>query len=648
MTIRTLPTSFPVFRLADFNSYKTNRATKVRYLAAACNWLWANMVRYYGFTGYEGHGNKLTYGVTDPSVNLLTDLPPDGSVTAKLLASFIVPPNWGPNGVLEMTGRSFLVQSSGTMVGKLVVAVYDLQDNYTGLVKAWTYAAGGNNDWKQEISIPQDKVYQLKVWIDPTLVSGTDSDALLSFCARYGEGSAANLLSGDTVPTTFQPVCFDYVDGTNWTNPPMTTALLRTLAKNLLHLYAYRPPQIIGGYFGDTHNNTNVFVEVGRYKVTLGPQCDTIRGRFDTFCTHGGAGNEVRVLVGGVVKETFAALAAGKSTQTWASIAGLTPGAEVIITVEAKSTAESGNWGTIVDGVFAWEYSQTITMPSGTATPANFVPIDEAGLGANKEVTRETMRELAANILWLAMNRTKTLVQDWRHRTYKRVGLDLTFADEYMPGDWTRGSGANYYLGQMKNITVMAQTTVADSHGNTDPNDRDGRGYFPYGNALVGWTTMTTWPAPADLAQETHGKRVGIVHYSPPALLAVPSGAQVKGWCRGKRCRPYNMAAFDQGTQGPLIEEEGFVNNGNLRLYSGSTMIGQWPIRGNANREDHESVWYGPEYVDASYWGTLNLRGNLTSSRAITNNLEGDLFEVELNGMCFVDVPYNQSMLNAL
>lgn len=533
------------------------------------------------------------------------------------------------------------------MIGRMIFAVYDLEGNYVGITQTFTYSTNGANDWKSSISVPQDKTYQVKVWMAPTLVSGTDEDALDNITARYYEGSAANLLSGDTVPTDFQAHDPGFIVAGQ--NPALTSAWLKMCAKNLLHLYGRRPPQVYSTYFKPTHNNTSTFTEVGRYKVTLGPDTIHIRGRFNTWCTHGGVGNEVRVLVDGVVKETFTAIAAQGSTQTWATITGLTGGSEIIITVEAKSTAAGADWGTIVDGVFAWEYAQNLDYP--TTMPANYVPIDEDAIGANDTVLESHFKTLADNILWLANNRVKNLVQDWRHRTYRRVGI--SGGEINGQGDWTRGDEGSITqrANHMKNITVFAQTSQADQLGNTTPDDRDGRGYWQYGLSSGGWTALSSWPPPASQKQYAHGKRVAVIHNSPGSTGAVSdiAGGFVRGWLRGKRRRPYIMAAFDLGSGGPGIEEPGFINNGKFQLFTGSTLIGNWPVTGRGTRPDYETNWYGPDYVPVASFGTMNLRGTLTSTRDTDNStLEGHLFEMELNGLMFVDSPLTQTQLDAL
>ncbi len=658
MTRRTLPAQFPIFRLSDFNTYKTGRATKVRWLAAATNWLWANMVRFYAYSAYEGNGYGLSADYTDSAQGVQTQLPPGGSLTAKLLSSFIVPPNWGPSSTIVITGRSYFGDASGSGNGAIVVGVYGLDEVFTGITKTWTYNTPGANDWQQELSIPQDKCYQVKVWMDPTLLQDLlspgvvpgDTDAVTNITVRYKEAVAADLSTGDTPPTAYTTISDTYVvDGEN---APLTSALMKQIAKNVLHLWTMRPPHIMSTYFGPTHALTSTYEEVARYKVKLGPNCTKIRGRCDTFSF--GTGNAVRVLVDGVVKETFTGLAAGTSAQTWATITGLAAGTEITITVEAKcTTAGTGGWGTVVDGVYAWEYEQDMLLPAGTTIPVSFIPIDEEGVSANKPVFEDMIQRLIANTLYVAANRQNTLVQDWRHRTYKRAGINGT--EMYPGGDWTRGNNLfPAYLESMKNITVFGQSAQADSQGSTSPNDRDGRGYATYGYAFDWTASLSSWPIPSNQVQLCHGKRLLQTHYSPDgspdnAIWSEDSDGLVRGWVRGRRVRPYLMMAFDLGSAGPLPEEAGFINAANITLYSGGgTLLATWPLVGTPARPDHESAWYGPDFVGSSDWGTLNGRGNLLSRLTTTNPLEGALFEVELNSTLFSDVPLTQRMLDAI
>lgn len=665
MTTRTLPSAFPSWSRESFASLQAARAPRLRMLAQACNWLWANMVRFFGYSAYEGNGFYIRDNSTHPAQGDLDHLPPTGSTTARLLVCFLAPPNWGPSGRVQIKGRSTLTNPSGSADGLIIAGVYDLDGNYVGSTSSVTYSATGTNDWTLTISVPQDKAYQVKVWSDPTLSNDLapspsyDHDYVMCMSARYLEATADDLPSADTPPTAWLPTAHDYIDETGPVVMQAYSAmLLQRISDNLMHLYTQRPPMILTTHLGPHFYNDSTFFEVGRYVVRLTPQVDTIDGRLVVWCTHGGAGNEVRVLVDGVVKETFTALATGLTTLSLANITGLTGGTDITITIEAKSTAAGADWGTVVLGVDMWEQSADLDLPSGTTVPGSYAPVDEEALVAYKTIAQEPVNAIIRNVTWLAANRLKTLVQDWRHRTYKRIGLS---GGEMLPqGDWTRGgtSGGSpdYVATTLKNITVFPQATVADGDGSTSFANKDGLGYYPYGESAGGWTTSSSWPPAADHQQQGHGDRLRQVFESLGGYndFSEYTGRQIQGWVRARRCRPNVVTAFDLGSGGPGPEEPGFVGRGTIDAYVGSTRHMRWAITGRGPSAmgippDAVAQWYGPEFMSRDDFGTLDLRGLLLSNQVTPNSsLQGLLFEMELCGSIFVDVPLDAHQLAQL
>lgn len=498
MTTRTIPKYFPIMRKEELYARKVLKGSLMRKLAQMQNYLWARQTKIYANHGYEGCGNTLYH--TRPAAtatgpgglvvsNLDFELAPDGA-GALPVCSFLLPPNWCGGKRISIEGNAVLAAAAAT-TGDVLIGVYTLDEDFTGVQTSYRATSAGDNYFALELAVPQDKMYQVKVFIrlNDAAVGSENSTAdgitLTFVSARYKVANTTEL-GGDAVITTWKPTDELQADDDD---ESINAAILQRILQNTMHLYAYRGPEVCQSWLGAPNHNTTTYTEVGRYQVVLPPLITGITGKLVVWCTHGGANNNVRVKANGSVVFTSADLSVGENTVDVTQFTGLS--GAVTLTVEARSSAASGEWGTMVNGVSFYETQ--ITQGLGSITlPASYAPLDEDGLNGDDPIAIDDnaagqitgIAKLIRNDRWLCANRFRHLVGDWRHRVYKRVTLG-GYSDhpafqpiDTPPGmyDYTPGIiGANGALGRAKNISVGGNASGDD--------DNDGYGGWPYGVA---------------------------------------------------------------------------------------------------------------------------------------------------------------------
>lgn len=645
MPIRTLPKNFPPLHESDYHARKIARVQLARKLAQAQNFLWASMFRVYGGCAYEGHGYSLTNGATDPAA---TETAPDGTTSTKLVAAFACPPNWSASQRLKITGRVSKTNHTLTATGKVIASVWTIDGQYSGRYAAFNMSSDRNGaaDFTLTLEVPREATHEIRIHLGASLgvteMGAADSFELQCVSARYEIASAAEMW-GDAPAATWQPIAHPFVAN----NPPLAAALLRTIVRNTTHLYAYRSPEICHSWLKPANVNTASYAEVGRYAVYVPPRVTQLDGKLGVHSTHAVAGNDVRVLVDGVVVFTSATTAAGYSEIDITPFA-VTPGAERVITVQARSTAAGGSTGVTVEGVWIWENDVTLSLPTGTTDPANYVPVDEATIESDDEIAEATWLRIVQNDTWLARQRLRWLVGDWRHRTYKRVAVDGT--SSYAAGwDYTRGdSSSAWYPNHRKNITINGNTTWMDATGSTTPDDREGYGYFPNGvdGNNIGFS-LDTWPISQE--QYQHGRRVGrfrIENHVPGYPINSVTNARVRWYARGRRLAPWHLKEFGAGYYGPLLEDASCRGRAYFEQLLAGVSGMKLPI---SAANDLVSAWYGPTTGLASQVAAaVTIHGRCPSNGQTGNSLEGALFEVELQATLLLDAPLTQADLNAL
>lgn len=655
MPIRTIPTNFPLLRERDYYTRRLARGGLIRDLAKAQNYLWAKSSRVYAACSYEGHGFEDS-GATARAANVLISpfrqaLPSDLTITnAVRMCAFLAPPNWGPSQRIKVQGQvNFTKIDTGTM--KITVLVCELNGSYTGESKTITVSTTGDNDWSTVLTTNRYRTQEVHVYVHSITGNiGTNySKAKLNYVsARYQTGDSTEM-GGDAPNLTWKPMSH----AASQEDYPMDSAILVNLVRDTNSLYAARGcPELCQSWLARNYINSAGFQTTGIYKVWVPSRVTSIKGKITYYSTHGGAGNSIRVLWNGVVKQTFSALAAGATTTVDVTAFAVTEGAEGTLSVEAESTAAAGNWGVITLGVHFWEEAVTLALPGGTTVPADYQPLDEDYLGADRTITfdltgtvRTGIKKLFENNTWLAHNRLRWLISDWRHRTLKRVDTDTpvgTGTNIYPFWDWTRGpEDTENQIYMPKNITVVGTDTT-----------KDGLGAWPRGLSSTGAATVNNWPGPQ--AYLIDGLRVGLVRTNIPATVSAINGitnSRARVWFRGRRLRPFALGTgFDSGTEGPLVEDEAFKNRGYFSTNIGGSDTCQLYLDGS-RASDTEPHWPASKTLLHSALGeTSNIVGRCEHKPGgyVKNPLEGNLFEMELQAVCIYDEPLTQTEIDAL
>lgn len=668
MATRTIPAAFPRIRTQEAFTRKLARADLFRRIAKAQNYLWANIRRTYSNWAHEGNGDTLEAGTmaNDPYLEVDPSVAGGTDPTCLCVSSFLVPPNWGPSQRLKINLRWVFSQGTSPAGGgdaRIILGVYSTTGVYKGILATTPLrSSSGTYDEEVELETPNDETVMVRVLLNGTLMVADeegvgDSMQIKYLSARYDVANDDEL--GGTVPGSWIPHANPAA-----ADSPLSSGLLVHLINNTNALYAYRNPEICQTWFPDPWNNTSSFVEVGRYTIFLPPKVGEVSGRLFVNCTDGGAGNEVRVLVDGAVAQTWTALSAGENELdlTDSNFSSLSDNDEHVITIEAKSTAGAGgggDWGTMVWGVQVWEEDTTLGLPGGTSVPAAYQPLDESKIFGDKEIVYDTLEgeragllRLLENDIWLAANRLRGLIGDWRHRVYKRFDQQSASSDNvWGVWDWTPGVlEAERCMGKPRNITVMAG--VDDSAGWTTPgDDRDGYGNYPIGYSdqassngdYVSWATVQSYAV--------HGARVLRFRIPIPVsgvdVFQNDPNGRVAMSVRANRAQPALM--YQNDGEGPAIEEIYFEDRGYLLAETNEPI--RFEVKSAGGVHDYEPQWFGPKsstHVGGSDLD-VNVNAHCPTSNALTPDpFEGTLFEMEVRGAFVVDEPLPEESLALL
>lgn len=654
MALHTVPNLFPLLFVQESFTRKTIKASLFRKFCMAQNYIWSKHRRIYAMGGIEGYGNRVFHMSADAVHNSQggertgAEYTPiyDSAASTTLntymkgvpITCFLVPPNWGGSSRVQVqVGYNF--KTGTTSIGYIVASLQKLDGTFVTHASA-QYTSTDESDKVATliVDVPQDGLYQMKVYL---ILQDGDTSAENSYTgeyiearfvsARYCNANAAEM-GGDTAPATWTPMADFMTD-----DLPISSVFLKRLTENLQHLQAYRPPELCQVYCKNSWNNTSSFVEVGRYHLWTPSRVTKWKGKLVIYCTNGGAGNEVRVLVNGSVKETFTALSAGENLKDLAEIT-VTDNQENIFTIEAKSTAASADWGTAVWGVQLWESGTTLGLPTGTTVPTNYKSIDEDGLEGDDVITAQTdnafaqrvgLRTMFDNDRWLAFNRLRWLIGDWRHKVLKNGGLDDEATTPDPRVSWTYGEYITFTDGydgydKFKNITVRGDSSSADDvdgYGGSSTSDGD------YNQGLQedmgGNLAPYTYPAYADW--ELKGRRLGKWSAVRPTSVRthMKDLGGVTAYFRARRLRPTEMSVDINGA-GPAQEETAYQGKAYLEFLWG-TDVYRVPIVGaptgmtgvsgiGVPPMDTKEEWLAPvrtSHTDADQ--TYKVRGRLPS-----------------------------------
>lgn len=645
-----IPNTFPQLDVAEVNTRQLLKSSLIRKLALAQNFLWAHG-RIIMANGYEGNG----FSISNKDDNKNSEILSDGRIGI-CVSAFLVPANWNKNNQVKISFRTAIPTSA---TGVVVAQLENLSGGVISSVNSGTIGSG-LVDSSFTIDIPTTGSYQIRVFISnfdfsgiafsSVQPAGTYSFAILHVSARF--------LEAPDVDSTWFEFPTDFFSN----NYPVASVFLNKLVRNILHLWGTRTPQICQAYLGPTYWNDSSFQELARYVVWLPHKINEIKGKLFVYCTHSGAGNEVRIKLNGTTMQTFTALAAGFQELTVSAYA-VTGNAEATITVEAKSTAAGTNWGTQLMGVQVWESGTSVTSP-----PSNYAPLDFNALEGDDAITAQDLnkfgevaglRHLFNNDKWLAEHKLRCLIGDWCHRTVKR-GPEITLGGgDYDPRiDWTRGINASVFAGNargkvFRNITVMG--------GNEDV---DGQGKFPDGleDAQSGYNPGGVDPGdpmfiyPISLTYNGKGTRLGLctVDSTPSTFVAVHA--------RARRRVPYLQVNDATGT-GPLSADDAYQKRGYLDVISdpgGAGVFNKmiWPILPGVglNYDDRLPIWLPAMTTDHQTTPyNINIAGRLLSQweglsvdGEDPHRPEGMLFEIELHSLHIADVPLTEADLQGL
>ncbi len=646
MAKRTIPAAFPLISQRDVGSYRIASATLFRRIAQAQNYLWSRAGRVYGNWGYEGNGNRLANGEDHPAIQTT----PSGR-SGICVASFLVPPNWGAS-------QRFKVQATlqATAVSASISAGIDLQlYEVDGITQAGnpmealdSFLTGSSSQVLTVSNIPSapDRPLMCKVFLfSGSLASAGDIVSIQHISSRYNE----SLDYVNAEPGSDFTARLDLNPGVVGNDEPLHAAALRILVRNTISLWMTRPPELCQMSF-DLFGNTASHTEVAKYIVWLAPDVDKISARIQVQATHSG---NVYLKVNGTQIAT-SAVSVGQNTINFASVShGVTAGAEVTFTVDVDSTAAAADWGTILNGVSIWEDH----CDAGLVVPTGYTPIDEDFIGQNQPIeyrdngtARAGLYYLIQNDTWLAFNRLRWLVGDWKHKALKRFQR-LQFDGEtpgsyYEPAfDWTPGPIGSDYTGALKNITIRPAASGDDAD--------DGYGAYSngYGTTDVpADLTLLKWPTSTMTFANTGARlcRLALVTPTLNSSHKTVSGARIVLWMRARRLKPYETPAMARSTC-PLTQDPVFRNRGVLYVDYTSTKCITQPM---VAADDTVPEWYGPATLDhgGSSQTTFDVYGHLLRQPGGPNQPPGEgwYFELELLSLYLADDPLPQSALDAL
>ena len=241
---RTIPDSFPLIAERDFFSHRVARASLIRKLALAQNYLWAKTCRIYGTSAYEGWGAARYEGFTynAPELNLIVPLI---NFLGHCVCSFIVPPNSGAGQKLKVQGRSTIATTSGGATGYVVAEMLELDGTSLGQYASTTYTVNGTNDWSMVVYPPRDRFVQVRIYMAHQFFNSGDAHTVQSVSVRYLALSTAELgVGGATVASggvtdTWNPIAYAALAA----DDAMSSALLTALVRDTNHLWNYRAPR---------------------------------------------------------------------------------------------------------------------------------------------------------------------------------------------------------------------------------------------------------------------------------------------------------------------------------------------------------------------------------------------------------------------
>lgn len=716
MSTFTVPRLFP--QLFDSEAYnrKILKSSLIRKIAAAQNYIWSKFVRIYANGGYEGHGYRLFHqnsafnpntpgNATLAGADLIGDNSgfaeadqeplPDGN-KGLCICSFMVPPNWAPSRRVKVQGE-YTFRGGDWVGGELVneADIWVVLCNRDGSIfsyNRWSDTYGGTiqtaatDTFAIEIEVPQDQAYFIRVFIqhlDHSTNLNNANYAATDFAhgievpwisARYDTATDAEL-NGHPLGQTWIALADFFRDGM-----PVASAFLLLLMHNTRYLAGARPPELCQAWLAEPYGTNGFgYTRVGKYLFWSPSQVTKMKGQIFLKDDSGGSTSSLRIDVNGVTVQTTA-LAGGEQTIDVAEFT-VNGGNENYIEIYARaksgfSTALSGLFGVNVKGVSFWESGTTLNLPANayegtpTTVPVAYQPIDEEAIEGDDPVTAERLnsfaqraglRTLFDNDRWLAANRLRHVIGDWRHHAMKHGGLYVDdTVDQRM--DWTPAARDYPFTGfhaRPKNITVRGEGAPVDV------DDYDGQGKSPDGiYSTIDGYNAAPYTYPTDLTYPIVGRRLGRFYGVRPVGVDTHIGnfSNLRMCFRARRLRPLTMAADVNGL-GPGAEETEYIGKGYLQVkYNTTKYIVPILAPSAASASDAETAslpgdvmpkWLSDLVIpheDAD--PEIRIYGRLPrqpfAGGGNTGRPEGMLFEVELLSWYIADEPLAAELLRTL
>lgn len=678
MAIRTIPSRLPIVNSSEIAFGRPLTAATLRRFAQAQNFLWANVRRAHAFWAYDGEGRAIsgkslaTAGsgsiVGGWQLPSIVDMP-GGTYRGVCIATFAIPSPQVGNDSIKVQGRASFTRQVGTAAIRCTFHETDDDETFTGIYGTETLATT-NTAWDFSITIngvPNNRPLVGKLWIGGLLGSPTSGTG-----GSYDDLSISALSARWLAPSELVTTGFEFEP----VSPALATAgrsanvaMLDMIRRQIFALAGSRgQTEIVQSWFGETNRSNTSYGETGRYRIYVSTNVNAITVRVWIF--KGAVDGALVVKWNGTAVLSF--ITTGQPARSVQAYEGTfnpaTPDAEGTLTFESLAASEISDYGIDLLGVWAWESG--IDSTGWPTIPSTYAPLDEGRLRADEilsadlepnESARTGLTHLFKNALWLAKNRLRSLVGDWRHRTLKRIA-DESGVPAFVgwPGaywDWTPGYGSGSLASGVRprNITVRGDLVTNDgwARGAGNHDSLDGYGPRSTGWSDTGAASSSSWPSTQ--AYKGHGRRLSVVHCAVPAGLTMHASdatATTTFKSRARRVRPSALKAFDNGTLGPMVEEPNWQNRASLEVDWPSTGGLSLPIRSTTANvvDDHLPRWL-PAASKLSYVGEGKIRGRLPIAYipiALSNVLEGTLFEVELFALLAYEDPLSPAALALL
>lgn len=658
--IRTLPQSFPLITPNEALAGYAFKASIVRRLAQAQNYLWANMRNVWAGFGYEGNGRVAANRLVDPATSSLVipgQVTTPGGRTGMPVASFIVPKNWASGTRLRVTCYiTATLSAKGS--GFIEVQLFDMNGAPVG-TPGLESDNGTNSRLDVLVDVPQSYgQLQAVIYVSDTFAVngsvGNQQTELLSYSVRYINRTGDVFGVTPEAWQTYQNVGLPgFVAG----GPYAGSLFYMKMIHNTLALWSSQNPHICHGQLKDHWQNLNAYKEVGRWVIQVPYGCTA---RFDFAERRVVAANAWRILVDGVSVASgsighTAGTAQSEQNGTFSLAAG-----ERVVTIEfnAGASASSAQYGAQLLRFKLIEESRPTTTP---APASSYVPIDEEELQGDKPIRlTEILHHLQENDRWLYANRRMVFIADYVARTLKAFGFDTNDLKTDARTAYTTHPRIDlpYSANRSgwRNITNSRGTLGNDEANTPAPPAIINDGVTPddvqFGGAGTGYSTgaftgLWYWP---DSGSWVVTGRVLFFQRADSAVLAGTRRRRVLA--RARRKRPDVFVSDDEadGRFSPWGRDSSYHNRAYLDIDpNGGTRVKKYLN----TYPDWEPHWYDAgtlDYIGAG--GYLKIIGRVPPSGPLPGGIaerpEGMLFETELMGVCILDEPFTQMELNQL